>query len=240
MAVQLLKKGTRPEKVVELAEIYQRNNRIIAYFRLPKEKELSKKDIEGLGFIASTITHIPAEILYGILKTETNGTNLGGCSAVSGGLRPRARMSAKQRIAFLEILDRMNTSGEEAISAWYPAVSCHYKRGRGGAMGLAQVLPATFLAYETRIRDTMGISTFASPYNPVAAILAAAMIVADMAKIYHDADARSVSLEDTDLIRNLGATYNAGGNWEKKHPQTYGERVLERALMVRGIQQQYI
>jgi len=105
------------------------------------------------------------------------------------------------------------------------AISCPWIRrgtrvGWGGAMGPAQFIPSTWVAYKDRVAAHLGEP--ASPWNIRDAFLAAAVKLQS-----HGADAQTYDTE-----WKAAMVYFAGGNWWKSAYAWYGNQVLSRAAEI--------
>jgi len=91
-------------------------------------------------------------------------------------------------------------------------------RGWGGAMGVAQFMPKTWLAYEKRIAKITGNKP-PSPFNERDATVGAALYLAD-----HGAKKKTERAE-----RIAALKYVSGNNWHKPAIRFYGNQVVARA-----------
>ena len=121
-------------------------------------KSYSAKDIKDAVSFASDQTGVPKGFLVGVLKMETNlGANVGGCtySQVESGAQSSYKAGKlgktawatfqKRRDIFKTICDELDINYEKQ------KVSCNPKgyTGTGGAMGVSQFMPDTWLGYKS-------------------------------------------------------------------------------------------
>lgn len=153
-------------------------------------------------------TGIRPEFLLGLLKVESDlGNNVG-----SGNYK--TDMNPAQHEAFFSITKKLGIDPETAPVSKKPSA---YK-GWGGAMGPAQMMPKTWLGYETDVARLTGHNP-PSPWNNEDAFTAAAL------KLSRDG-ASSQKQEDEWKAAML---YLAGSNWNNPKLAWYGNRVLELA-----------
>lgn len=157
---------------------------------------------------AAARTGIRPEFLLGLLKVESDlGNNVG-----SGNYK--TDMNPAQYEAFFSITKKLGMNPETAPVSKRPT---NYK-GWGGAMGPAQMMPKTWLGYETDVARLTEHNP-PSPWNNEDAFTAAAL------KLSRDG-ASSQKKEDEWKAAML---YLAGSNWNNPKLAWYGNRVLELA-----------
>ena len=128
-------------------------------------KSYSAKDIKDAVSFASDQTGVPKGFLVGVLKMESNlGANVGGCtySQVESGAQSSYKSGKlgktawatfqKRRDIFKSICDELNINYEKQ------KVSCNPKgyTGTGGAMGVAQFMPDTWMGYKSQVASITG------------------------------------------------------------------------------------
>ena len=81
-------------------------------------------------------------------------------------------------------------------------VSCPQSFGYGGAMGPSQFIPSTWVMYEGKVAQALGVTT-ADPWNPQHAIMGTALLLRDL----------GASAQTYDAEFQAAGRYYAGGNW---------------------------
>ncbi|MEX0650252.1 MAG: hypothetical protein WD200_04570 [Candidatus Andersenbacteria bacterium] len=150
---------------------------------------------------ASKLTGVRASLLLGVLKVESNvGNNLGS------GVYPDD-MHPGSREAFVRITDKLGLDRKTAqISARPKSL-----KGWGGAMGPAQIMPATWEAIEPRLEQLTGKSPV-NPYELTDAFVATAIFLADRGAARPEGEREAVG------------RYIAGPNWQ--YYSWYIDRVM--------------
>jgi hypothetical protein len=128
---------------------------------------------------AGGATGVDPSFIMAILSQETNlGKNVGQCYlkdsmgelvAISSGAA-RGEMRPNSIQPFLSITKAL---GRDTFKT---RVSCAYQ-GYGGAMGIAQFMPATWMSYKGRIESIVG--GYADPWNNFHAVTAASLLLRD-------------------------------------------------------------
>lgn len=151
-------------------------------------KSYNAKDIREAVEFASDKTGVPKGVLYGFLKQETNlGANTGQCTyddveriSVAGykkyGKKYQASITRlyKRWDLFKDIVGELGYKSSKKVSC----TIAFAKAGpnQGGAMGAAQFMSDTWLAYESRIRSATGHSK-PDPWNLTDGVMAMAIKV---------------------------------------------------------------
>jgi len=155
---------------------------------------------------ASIYTGIRPAFLLAILSRESGlGKNVGTGTW-------RVDMKPSQRTYYLQICEKLNIDPDsQTVSkkVWY---------GWGGAMGPAQMLPATWLGYEARIVEITGNNP-PSPWNVKDSFVAAALYL-----VNKGADQKTYNVE-----WKAAMMYLAGSNWNKPYLSFYGDQVMDLA-----------
>jgi len=158
---------------------------------------------------AGSLTGVRPAFLLAVLKKETSwGVNLG-----SGNWR-RDMKSTEQK-AFLQICEGLGKNPDTTpVSAkpWY---------GWGGAMGPAQFLPTTWLAYEDRIAQLTGHNP-PDPWDIEDAFTAAGIKLAQ----------GGASSRTYDAEWKAAQVYFAGSKWNKPIYYFYGDQVMELTSVI--------
>jgi len=158
---------------------------------------------------AGSLTGVRPAFLLAILKKETSwGNNLG-----SGNWR-RDMKSTEQK-AFLKITEKLGRNPDTtpvSKKPWY---------GWGGAMGPAQFLPTTWLAYEERIANFTGHNP-PDPWDIEDAFVAAGIKLAQ----------GGASTRTYDAEWKAAQVYFAGSRWNNPIYYFYGDQVMELAGVI--------
>lgn len=151
-------------------------------------------------------TGIRPAFLLAIFQVESNlGTYLGGGSW-------RTDMKPKERALFLQITGALGFDPDTMPVSKRPSY------GWGGAMGAAQFIPSTWLAYANQIASLTGHNP-ASPWDIEDAFVGSAL------KLVGNG-AGSQAYKDE---HKAAAMYLAGGNYRKKVAQAYANNVMDWA-----------
>lgn len=146
-------------------------------------KSYNAKDIEDAVSFASTRTGVPKGFLFGVLKMETNlGANVGGCTyaQVEAGAEKNYKAKKLGKVAWATFLRRRDTfktiTKELGIDYGKQKVSCNPSNyaGTGGAMGVAQFMPDTWVAYKAEVSAATGHRP-PSPWNLTDGVMAMAI-----------------------------------------------------------------
>lgn len=177
--------------------------------------------------VTSRATGVRPAFILGILRQESSigenlGTNVGQCllsNAKTGdgigkntGTPFPAMIKVDRDVGpFLDLMTRL---GRDPYTT---AVSCSQPGGYGGAMGIMQFIPSTWLGFEGRIKATFGTSV-ADPWNPQHAIMATGIYLQE---------AGGARGGDT-AEREAAGRYYAGGGWATRGV-SYAASVLGHA-----------
>jgi membrane-bound lytic murein transglycosylase B len=168
--------------------------------------ELRFEEAYKFAKFASIYTGIRPAFLLAILSRESGlGKNVGKGTW-------RVDMKPSQRTYYLQICEKLNIDPDsQTVSkkVWY---------GWGGAMGPAQMLPATWLGYESRIAEITGNNP-PSPWNVKDSFVAAALYL-----VNKGADQKTYNAE-----WKAAMMYLAGSNWNKSYLSFYGDQVMDLA-----------
>lgn len=168
--------------------------------------ELRFEDAYKFAKFASIYTGIRPAFLLAILSRESGlGKNVGKGTW-------RVDMKPSQRTYYLQICDKLNIDPDSqpvSKKVWY---------GWGGAMGPAQMLPATWLGYEKKVADITGNNP-PSPWNIKDSFVAAALYL-----VNKGADQKTYNAE-----WKAAMMYLAGSNWNNKSLYFYGDQVMDLA-----------
>jgi len=146
-------------------------------------KSYNAKDIEDAVDFASNKTKVPKGFLFGVLKMETNlGANVGGCTyaQVEDGANANYKAKKLGKVAWATFLRRRDTfktiTKELDIDYRKQKVSCNPRgyAGTGGAMGVAQFMPDTWMGYKDAVTQATGHRP-PSPWNLTDGVMAMAL-----------------------------------------------------------------
>jgi membrane-bound lytic murein transglycosylase B len=191
-----------------------------ALFALQDGSSIQFGTLYGFAKRAGGATGVSPSFIMAILSQETNlGKNTGQCTLrdaggvlinSSGAERGEMRPNSVQ--PFLTITKAL---GRDSFKT---RVSCAYQ-GYGGAMGIAQFMPATWTSYKSRIEGVVG--TYADPWNNFHAVTAAALFLKDIGGGYND-----------DSNRNAACKYYSGRSCASGPGAAYGNSVLRKQAQV--------
>lgn len=173
-------------------------------------RALSLQEVVARARIVSSRVRIREEFLLAVMAQESKF----GASQGSGAWRDD--MHPAQWPHFLLIMQRLGLNPDAAPVSRKPAY------GWGGAMGPAQILPSTWLAYENQVTGLTG-NPVPSPWNIDDALAVAALKLADAG-----AGARTEQAE-----RRAALIYFAGENWDNPAFGFYADSVLDFARGLR-------
>lgn len=149
VAVQADVQGDLKEKEATIGELNQKLAELKSDLSNLLGKNLSTGDIVEAAGIASKATGVRKDFILGELVVETNlGTFTGGCTYKN------IRMKPADKAEFLKIAAEL----EKAYGGNYKnkKLSCSPGYGYGGAMGVAQFMPTTWVGYKSYIASATG------------------------------------------------------------------------------------
>ncbi|MFH0851991.1 MAG: lytic murein transglycosylase [bacterium] len=158
---------------------------------------------------AADRTGVRPAFLLAVLKQESSwGTNVG-----KGTWKKDMRVADQK--AFVQICDELNLDPDQMPVSRRPSY------GWGGAMGPAQFLPTTWLAYKDRVAALTGHNP-PSPWDIDDAFTAAALKLANA----------GANQRTADIEWKAAMIYFAGNNWGKAVYSFYGDSVMELARVI--------
>ena len=128
-------------------------------------KSYSAKNVKEAVDFASKKTGVPKGFLYGVLKMETNlGKNVGGCTyaQVEDGAEKNYKKGKLSKRSWQTFQARRDTfkkiTKELDLDYRKQKVSCNPSgyTGTGGAMGVAQFMPDTWMGYKAQVAKMTG------------------------------------------------------------------------------------
>src|SRR3989344_5612579 len=155
---------------------------------------------------AAEKTGIRPAFLIAVFKVESRlGTYVGGGSW-------RVDMKPKERSIFLQLTSKLGLDPDTMPVSKRPSY------GWGGAMGAAQFIPSTWLAYADQVASLTGHNP-ASPWDIEDAFVASAL------KLVGNGAGNQAYKDE----HKAAAMYLAGGNYKKKVAQAYANNVMDWA-----------
>ncbi len=188
-------------------------------------KKIVFDDAVSAAKYASSVTGVRVPYILGVFKVETNwGSNLGTgnwnddmylCYVRLSKIYKTKKASYIKRAedgknAFFKITSELGMDPDSVKVSKEPPVGC------GGAMGPAQFIPTTWIAYSERVSEVTG-NYPASPWDLKDALVAMAIKLLDVPGVV-DGDYNSE--------HKAAAMYNGGGNWRGYYPQKYADEVM--------------
>lgn len=174
---------------------------------------------------AQASTGVEAAFIMAIMSQETNlGTNTGQCYmrdeggtliSISSGAE-RGQMRPNSITPFISITKAV---GRDTFKT---KVSCAYQ-GYGGAMGIAQFMPATWMSYKSRIESATG-GSYADPWNNYHAVTAIGIYLSDLGGAGSNNESQ----------RNAACKYYSGKSCASGIGATYGNSVLRKMADVQA------
>lgn len=177
--------------------------------------------------VASRISGVRPALILAILSQESDlGKNVGQCVVTNIATGDgKGKNTGKPYPELMAILPKRDDTGifkrlMDALGRdWSTTpVSCYISATTyGGAMGPTQFIPSTWIKYDTRIKNALGVAA-SDPWNALHAITATGLYLADVG-----AAGGSRQAEHT-----AAAKYYAGGNWAVAG-QGYANSVMDKA-----------
>ncbi len=161
-------------------------------------QEITEYEAVKLALAVADLTGISPSFLLAIIEQESAlGQNVGGCylrdvntgSGVyikSGAVAPRVMNPSPRSWEkngntkdFVAITEQLGLNWRQTpVSCWIQAYRSGVPWGWGGAMGPAQFIPSTWLAYRAKVQQLLNID-LADPWQPRHAFVAAALYLKD-------------------------------------------------------------
>jgi membrane-bound lytic murein transglycosylase B len=234
---QIEKKKTEQAQALKAQILKQTKGQEAAYKKVLTEREKDASKIRSALFAlldgssiqfgtlydyakrAGSATGVRPAFIMAIMSQETNlGANTGTCylkdvggtlvSISSGASRGEMRPNSIQ--PFLSITQAVGRD------TYKTKVSCAYQ-GWGGAMGIAQFMPATWMSYKKRIESATG-AAYADPWNNFHAVTAIGIYMKDL----------GASAQTDEAERNAACKYYSGRSCASGPGSAYGNSVLRK------------
>lgn len=172
-------------------------------------KEVSFKNIMDAAKFAAKVTGVRKDYLLGVLVVESNlGRYTGGCNF------KESRMSGSRAEIFKGICKDLDYDYKKMKVSCPPS---GYK-GTGGAMGVAQFMPDTWVGYKSSIASVVNHTP--DPWNLTDGVVAMALKLSKVS---------GVTAHKKDAEAKAYCVYLAGGNWASycdNSGANYGAKVL--------------
>lgn len=180
-------------KEATLSQLKSELNKLKQRYSAALGKSVSTDDIIEAAEFAAKATKMSKSFLLGVLVQESNkGQNVGGCNYKT------SRMPATQLTAFKKINKELGYDYKKQKVSCPPS---KYK-GTGGAMGVPQFMPTTWLGYKSRIAALSGNNP-PDPWDLVDGVVAMA------SKLSNDGASKKTRFAEAKSY----CVYLAGGNW---------------------------
>lgn len=184
-------------------------------FRLLGGGQMTFEEAYDFAKFAEQRTGVRAALILAVLDRESAlGRNVGQCTYHTA-MAPGPPKSRRDDVTpFLAITEKLGLDPETTL------VSCPIVAdgAYGGAMGPAQFIPTTWVAYEARVEAVTG-SRPASPWRNLDAFVASGLYLKDSGGATNELAA--------------AARYYCGGNWQRSVcTNVYGAAVIRRAAQI--------
>ena len=174
---------------------------------------------------SSLSSGIRTEFILAILEQESAfGTNVGQCYVkdTEGSLTSINSDVSRGKMRPDSVPHFFNITKDLGRNSYKTRVSCALSYGYGGAMGMSQFMPSTWINYVDKIKSVTGNG--ADPWNPKHAILGTGFLLKD----------NGGSSQTYEAERNSACKYYSGGSCSKSSAAAkYGNQVMSR---ISGIQ----
>src|SRR3989344_1871494 len=184
-------------------------------FRLLGGGQMTFEEAYKFAKFAEQRTGVRTALILAVLDRESAlGRNVGQCTYHTA-MAPGPPESSRDDVTpFLAITKKLNLDPEETLVSC-PIVS---DGSYGGAMGPAQFIPTTWVAYEFRVEAVTG-SRPANPWRNLDAFVASGLYLKDSGGATNELAA--------------AARYYCGGNWQRSVcMNVYGAAVINRAAQI--------
>jgi membrane-bound lytic murein transglycosylase B len=175
---------------------------------------------------ASAASGVRTEFILAILEQESAfGSNVGQCNVSddAGSLVSMKSGESRGKMRPDSVPHFFNITKSAGRDPYKTRVSCALSYGYGGAMGMSQFMPATWVGYESKIKRSTGES-FADPWNARHAIAGTGFLLKD----------NGGSTQKYADERNASCKYYSGSSCSKSsNAANYGNQVMSR---ISGIQ----
>lgn len=198
------------EAQATISELNAKINKLRSELSSLLGKAVSFKNVMDAAAYAAKVTGIRKDYLLGVLVVESNlGRYTGGCNF------KQSRMSGSRAAIFKNICNELDYNYQKQKVSCPPS---GYK-GTGGAMGVAQFMPDTWMAYKSRIASVTGHSP-PDPWSLTDGVVAMALKLSQVS---------GVTAHKESAEAKAYCIYLAGGNWAAycdNKGVNYGAKVL--------------
>ncbi len=193
------------EKAATIQQLQSKISKLKSSLSKLLGKNYDAKDIKDAAKFASRVTGVRKDFIMGMLVVESDlGRYTGGCTYKA------SRMSSYRKKIFKDICEELDYNYKKM------KVSCPPSgySGTGGAMGVAQFMPDTWMGYESSIASVTGHDP-PDPWNLTDGVAAMALKLAKVPGV----TSHKKSAEKNAAKLYLSGTTSSKYDW-------YGERVL--------------
>lgn len=198
------------EAQATLSELNAKINKLRGELSKLLGSSVSFKNIVDAAAFAAKVTGVRKDYLLGVLVVESNlGRYTGGCNF------KESKMSGTRAELFKNICKELDYNYQKQKVSCPPA---SYK-GTGGAMGVAQFMPDTWVGYKSSIAKVTGHNP-PDPWNLTDGVVAMALKLSKVS---------GVTAHKKSAEAKAYCVYLAGGNWASycdSKGVNYGEKVL--------------
>ena len=149
--------GDIKEQQLTIADIQKKMSKLRSALSSFLDKSFTTDDVVREVKYASGKTGVRKEFIFAILDKETDlGRYTGGCYYSKGKNAVKGHMKSSDKTEFIKLMDELGYGKNDK------KLSCWPGYGYGGAMGVAQFMPSTWIGYKSAISNYTGNN----PPNP--------------------------------------------------------------------------
>ncbi len=190
------------ETQVTVAQLQAKMDKLRSMLSSFLGESFTMDDVVAAVKYADNKTGVRKEFLFAVLDKETDlGRFTGGCSY------DKSKMGSANSTIFQDICDGLGYNYKKM------KVSCPLSYGIGGAMGVAQFMPSTWVGYAPKIASLTGSSP-ADPWSLKDGIMGMALYLKNKG-----GDSKSGEYQ-------AAAMYYCGGNWKRTVCKNYANTVI--------------